>query len=247
MNDPTALGSALDNRGRFLFRRGRLAEAREAHDSALEIQEQSGDTPAALRSRNALGQVCLQEGDLPAAIARFRDTIGKARPSAEPGMEGRASVNLADALLESGEPEQAREALQILAPLPDLFTTLGDPLNVGTSLHLTARAHRLLNHLEAARDAIDSAIRIAEAGGKRVWEADWLIEAAQVRLAAGDAEAAMDQCERAVALQKQLGDLGREAEALDCRAEIQLAMGNPQAAADDHEEAARKRAAQQQA
>lgn len=234
MNDTEALASALDNRGRFLFRSGNLREARAAHSRALEIQEGTGDQPGICRSLNALGLVCLQARDLTDAVAYFTATIGKA--AGQPRWHGAASVNLAHALLESG---REAEALELLTPLPRFFAEHGDQLNVGTSRQLIAWANRLLGDYDRARDAIDAALRIAEDAGNRAWEANWLIEAARVSLALDDTAEATRRCQRAVSLQRKLRDPGREAAALDCTGEVLLAGGNAEDASAFCREAAR--------
>jgi tetratricopeptide (TPR) repeat protein len=72
-----------------------------------------------------------------------------------------------------------------------------------------------------------------------MWEAFWLIEAAQTHLAGGDAEEAMSCCRMAASLERQIGDSSREAAALDCAGEVLQAMGNMEEAAAFHMQAAR--------
>lgn len=238
MDDAEALAAALDNRGRYLFRRGKPQAAAAAHSRALAIQKETGDEPGLLRSLNALGLICLQTGDLSGAIAYFTDTINRAESAGQPRWHGAASVNLAYSLLESGE---AARAMEILEPLPDFFAGRDDQLNVGTALQLIAWANRLRDDHPAARKAIDAALRIADDAGNDVWKANWLVEAARGRLAEGNPAAALEHCGRAVALQRQLRDPVREAAALDCMGEVLAAMGNAEDAATARRDAARLR------
>lgn len=234
--EASALASALDNRGRYLFRRGELDRAKAAHSRALAIQEKIRDEPGRLRSLNALGLVSLAARDLPDAIGYLRKTRDEARHARQPRWYGTASVNLAHALLESGD---AAEAMTILEPLPEFFTERDDQLNAGTARQLIAWAHRLGNAPGPALAEINAALAIAEDAGMRVWEANWLIEAARVHLAAGDAQAALERGLRAVSLQHQLRDPGREAMARDCSGEALSAMGDTKGAAQAHRDAAR--------
>jgi tetratricopeptide (TPR) repeat protein len=82
--------------------------------------------------------------------------------------------------------------------------------------------------------AIDAALRIAENAGNRTWEAFWLIEAAEVHLAAGDTGEAMQCCRMAASLHRQIGDHSREATALDVTGEVLFAVGNAGDAAAFH-------------
>lgn len=234
--DPPVLASALDNRGRFLLRRGALDDAKAAHSRALSIQEAIGDEPGTLRSLNALGLVCFQARELREAVAYFTNIVDRARSAGESRWNGAALINLAHALIESGH---AAQAMEILMPLPRFFAERGDQLNEGTAYHLIAYAHRLSGDNTAALAAIDTALRIAEDAGNRAWEANWLIEAARVHLAMGDTTEAM-QCSRmAASLQRQIGYYSREATALDCTGGVLLAMGNAEDASSFHREAAR--------
>jgi tetratricopeptide (TPR) repeat protein len=150
--------------------------------------------------------------------------------------EGMARANLAEAQLEAGDTALA---LRTLAPLPQHFADLRNPGQEGNALFLLGRAHRLAGNLAAAREAMDSALSIAEQAGNRMWEAWWLIEAARVHLAAGETSEAMRCCQLAASLERQIGDHSREAAALDCAGEVMLAEGNAGEAAAFHHEAAR--------
>jgi tetratricopeptide (TPR) repeat protein len=235
IDDPAALASALDNRGRFLFRRGALLDAKDAHARALEIQEDAGDEAGILRSLNALGLLCFTRRELAEATDYFTCIVDRARATGEPRWDGTARVNLAHTLLEAG---RTARAMEILAPLPEFFARRRDQLNEGTALHLIALAHRALGDPAAALAPIDAALRIAETAGSRGWEAHWLVEAARVHLALGQLPEAMRCCETAVSAQRQIGDRGREAAALDCTGEVWLAMGNAENASAFHRMAA---------
>jgi hypothetical protein len=227
---------ALDNRGKFLFRRRLLRDAEAVHSRALSIREQAHDQRGICESLNALGLISLRTREFPAAITYFERTAANARDLGDLQWEGLARMNLAETRLESGHPEVA---LEIVAPIPSLFADLHDQAYEGNALWLLSWAHRLLgNHAEALA-AIDSALRIAERASNRMWEAFWLIEAARGHLAAGDTAEAMQCCRMAASLQRQIADASREASALDCAGEVLLAMGNPQDAAAFHIEAAR--------
>jgi tetratricopeptide (TPR) repeat protein len=236
LGDGSALADALDNRGKYLFRRRMFTDALEAHSRALAIREDIGDRKGVLESLNALGLVCLWSRELAQAAAYFEDTVEKARATDEPRWEAIASMNLVEAQLEETHVALALDAVE---PLPRLFADRGEVAYEGNSLWLLSWARRLQGDTAAALEAIDGALRIAEDASNRMWEAHWLTEAARVHLAAGDTTEAMRCCRMAASLQRQIGDPSREAMALDCTGQVLLAMGNVADAAAFHQEAAR--------
>jgi tetratricopeptide (TPR) repeat protein len=236
LGDQEALAAALDIRGRFLFRRRRLDQAKATHGRALAVREELSDQQGVCRSLNALGLVCLRTRELTQAVAYFTDTTERARAAQDAHWEGLGRMNLAEAQLEA---EDTASALETIRPLPQFFADRSDPAYEGNALWLLAWAERLAGNLEAAQTAIDRALRIAEQASNRMWEAWWLIEAARVHLALGELAQAMDCCRMAASLERQIGDHSREATALDCAGEVLLATGNAQEAADFHREAAR--------
>jgi tetratricopeptide (TPR) repeat protein len=234
--DPAALAAALDNRGILLFRRRALDEARATHARALSIREEMGDERGICHSLNALGLIGLRTRELAEAAAYFAGTAERAHRIGDLHWEGLGRMNLAEAQLEAGD---VAPALQTARPLPQFFADLHDPGYEGNAFWLLSWSERLAGNLAAALAAIDAALRIAENAGNRMWEASWLIEAAQVHLAANDTDEAMKCCRMAASLQRQIGDHSREAAALDCAGEVLLARGNAEDAAAFHQETAR--------
>lgn len=234
--DPVALAAALDNRGKFLFRRRALSEAKEAHVRALAIREEIGDQRGTCRSLNALGLIGLRTRELAETARYFAATAEQARRIPDPHWEGLGRMNLAEAQLEAGDTSLA---LETVGPLPQYFADLQDPAYEGNALWLLSWAHRLAGNFAAALVAIDAALRIAEDASNRMWEGFWLIEAARVHLAMSDTEEAMKCCRMAASLERQIGDPSREATALDCVGEVLQAIGNTEDAAAFHREAAR--------
>jgi tetratricopeptide (TPR) repeat protein len=234
--DLAALAAALDNRGRFLFRRRRLDEARATHERALGIRRELGDPLGICRSLNALGLIGLRTRQLEEAMAQFLATAEQAHAIGDRHWEGMARMNLAEAQLEAGDVSLA---LETVGPLPQFFADLDDPAYEGNALWLLSWARRLAGDPAAALAAIDAALQIAEDSSNRMWEAFWLIEAARVHLARGVSQEAMSCCRMAASLERQIGDHSREATALDCTGEVLLTAGNAEDAAAFHREAAR--------
>jgi tetratricopeptide (TPR) repeat protein len=230
------LAAALDNRGRFLFRRGAPDEASVAYSRALSIRRDIGDQSGTIQSLNALGQISMRIRKLSDAIDYFASATEQARDNGDPWWEAIARSNLVGAQLELGHERQVRE---VIGSLRQFFAARGEQLNEGNALMLLSRAYRLLRDPASALTAIGAALQLAEDLGNRTLEGFWLIEAARVHLALGDTGEAMRCCRMAASLQRQIGDHGREAMALDVTGEVFLAMGNPADASAFHREAAR--------
>jgi tetratricopeptide (TPR) repeat protein len=236
MADPAALAPALSNRGKFLFRRRLLEDAKAAHARALSVRQELGDSRGILESLNALGLIGLVTRELSEAAEYFAQAAAMARGIGDARWEGMAHANLAEAQMEAGD---IALALQTVAPLPQLFAGLNNPGQEVNALWLLSRAQRIDGNFAEALAAIDAALHIAEDAGNRMWEAWLLIEAARVHLAVGETGEAMRCCQMAASLERQIGDHSREAIALDCAGEVLLADGNVGDAAAFHHEAAR--------
>jgi tetratricopeptide (TPR) repeat protein len=236
LNEPASLAAALDNRGRFLFRRRLLDQSKATHARALAIREEQGDEQGICASLNALGLICLRTRELEQAAAYFADAAERARQAGDALWDGWARSNLAEAQLESGD---AALALATARPLPQFLADQNDLTSEGNARWLLAWAERLAGNLPAAQAAIDEALQLAEQTSNRACEAWWLVEAARVHLAAGQLTEAMDCCRMAASLERQIGDHSREATALDVTGEVLLAAGSAEDAAAFHLEAAR--------
>lgn len=236
LGEPASLAAALENRGRYLFRRRLLDEAREVFAEALRIREDGDDGRAVCESVNALGLAHLWARELDAAAGFFRRAASGFHDLGDPRWESLALSNLAEVHLETGDAERA---LELVGPLPATFERLGDRAMQGNALWLTAWAERLRGDLSAAGAAIHSALALAEEASNRMWEGFWLIEAARTHLAEGAFEEAMQCCSMAASLQRQIGDTGREALALGCAGEVLQALGNLDDAASFHRQALR--------
>jgi len=226
--NPAALAAALDNRGRYLFRRRMLEQARECHARALDLRRAAGDRRGTCRSLNALGLVCLRERDLAQASTYFTDAERTAVSAGEERFAALARMNLAESLLDAGRD---REALDVLRPLPALFANWQDSSYEGNAWWLLSWARRASGDPAGAFAAIGAALRIADGTANSVQRAHWLAEAARVHLALGDTGQAAACGREAAALQREIGDESREATALDITGDAALAAGDAISAA----------------
>lgn len=155
---------ALNNAGSTLFKLGRFHEAAEQFRHALE---RAPDSLEAQVAQVALGAALQRKGDLPAALAVFRDLVARRPDCAE------AHWNLALALLMAGEFREGWDEYQ-WRWRRDSFTSprreLAAPVWDGTPLH----GRRILVHGEQGLgDTIQFArylTMVAAAGGVVVAE-----------------------------------------------------------------------------
>jgi ATP/maltotriose-dependent transcriptional regulator MalT len=97
--------------GRVWYVRGRLAEATELPDSAIEAARLLGNREALAWSLYNRSVVALACGDLDLALANAEESVELTRDAEEDYVAAWAAVRLAAALLEAGRPAEAVELL----------------------------------------------------------------------------------------------------------------------------------------
>ncbi len=96
---------------RAWYVRGKLAEATELLDGAIEASRLSGNTQALAGNLFNRSVVAVAVGDLDIAVATAQESVDLARDLDEGFVAAWAAVRLAGALLETGQPAQAVELL----------------------------------------------------------------------------------------------------------------------------------------
>ena len=97
--------------GRTCYVRGKLAEASELIDGAVEAARLSGHTPALVGNLFNRSVVAVAVGDLDLAVDTAHESVDLARDLDHGFVAAWAAVRLAGALLETGRPAQALELL----------------------------------------------------------------------------------------------------------------------------------------
>ena len=168
---------------------GRLAEAAELLDSAIEAARLSGNTQALAWVLFCRSFVAVPSGDAEIAVAAAQESLDLTRDVGESVIAARAALMLAVALLQTGQPARAAEVLassaggEQLTLVPDVWRAYGLQLMTSCWLELGRRP-------EAERAAA-GAQASAAAVGLRLPTAMAHHAAAAVALDAGDpAEAA---------------------------------------------------------
>ncbi|MGH8929944.1 MAG: LuxR C-terminal-related transcriptional regulator [Egibacteraceae bacterium] len=176
---PMMLGTCL-----ALSMRGRLAEAGELADAAVDASRLSGSAQVlswALWVRSALALVT---GDLPAALAAGQESVALARTLDSFLISATYGSVLAPTLLEIGQAEQCRTALLAAVSAPD---TLVVPVAKCACYALLTHAELALGHVESAREWSLRAEATAHGLGLRVVTGLGLRARAAVLLADGQA------------------------------------------------------------
>ena len=171
--------------------RGELAEATEVLDDAIEATRLSHDLQALAWNLFNRSAAALASGDLETALSTARESVDLTREHGPSLIAVRAAVVWASALVESGEPARAVEALvdspegENLASLPGGWRT--------KRLELLTRGYLDLDRADDAARTAAEAEACAEAFGLRLSLAMAYRARAAVALHAGDAELAAER------------------------------------------------------
>ena len=183
--------------------RGKLAEAGELLDGGIEAARLLGNTHALVWSLGSRSAAALQAGDVDLALAAAQEAVDLSADLDEGFHTAEAAVDLARALLETGEPQRAVDLLVGSAGGEELVLIAGGP-----------RAHYLesLTHCWLALDRPAEARRAAAAA--EAWAASLQLPmaiawanraAAAVDLYTGNASGAAERALAAVAGADEVG------------------------------------------
>jgi DNA-binding NarL/FixJ family response regulator len=188
--------------------RGKLAEAGELLDGGIEAARLLGNTHALVWTLLGRSAAALHAGDVELALAAAQEAFDHSANLDEGFHSAEAAVDLARALLESGEPQRAVELLLESAGGEDLVLIAGGPR--AHYLESLARCWLALDRPADARRAADSAEAWASALQLPMALAWADRAAAAVDLHAGEAAGA---AERALAAAAAADDMGAPVEA----------------------------------
>jgi ATP/maltotriose-dependent transcriptional regulator MalT len=215
---------------------GRLAEAAELLDAAIEAARLSGNTQALAWVLFCRSFVAVPSGDAEIAVAAAQESLDLTRDAGESVIAARAALMLAVALLQTGEPARAAEALASSAGgeqvtlIPDVWRAYGLQLMTSCWLELGRRP-------EAERAAA-SAQACAATVGLRLPTAMAHRAAAAIALDAGDAARAADSALTSAALADEVGAPVWAAVARTLAGRALAQLGEPERAVAELETAA---------
>ena len=215
---------------------GRLADAAELLEAAIEAARLSGHSPALAWALFCRAFVAVPAGDLKTAIAAGQESLELATEGSQDVIAARAAAVLAVALLDAGHPDQAAAALagpvgsQHFDAIPDVWRAY--------LLELMTRCWLALGRREQAQAAAAGAQASAEAVGLRSAQAMALRASAAVALAGGEAARAAQQAMRAADLADAVGLPIEAALARTVAGRALAELGDPDRAVSELERAA---------
>ena len=171
-----------------LLMKGQLSEAIRASEAAADSAAAAGHDRLSMWALEAMSLATYWAGDIDHALATAREAVACAERTAEPFFSGLSRVQLAGALLASGEAASARTELAALDSEP---TRRLLDLGAAHGWGLLTEAHLALGELEAAAEVTARAIERAEAAPLPQQLAAVRYAQAAVTLACGDAGAAV--------------------------------------------------------
>lgn len=196
----------------LLLRNGRLNEALEAAQQAVDALQTAPDNPTLIFALNVLGVIHLHQGDFAAGRRTLEAVVETARRQGQTGEQLKALVNLGSACLRAGEYARA---LEVLAEGRALARQVGDRAGEAFCLVNLGGGAALLGDLDAAwRDLEDAVTTAREAGIPNV-EMHALVSLAAVSGLRGDDPARVAAyAQQGVELARKLGDPLASARAL---------------------------------
>ncbi|MEA2418375.1 MAG: hypothetical protein QOE60_581 [Thermoleophilaceae bacterium] len=177
-------------RGMIWWGEGKLAEAIEPLDDAIEATRATGNTQALAWSLYARSMVAQAAGDVETALATGQEAFDISDDGKPSHVAAGAARGLAGALLEVGKAEQAVELLERSAGGPDMPRSA--PSWRSSVLELLTRCRLALGHLDEARRAAEGAAAAADVVGLPLAKAYADRAAAAVALETGDGARAAD-------------------------------------------------------
>jgi DNA-binding CsgD family transcriptional regulator len=183
--------------------RGKLAEAAELLDGGIEAARVLGNTHALVWSLSGRSSAALRAGEVELALGTAQESVDLSRELGEGFHSAEAAADLAAALLESGDPQQAVDVLVGAAGGEELPMIAGSPR--ARFLEVLARARLSLDDPVGARRAATCAEEWAAAVGlpmASVWAGR---ATASVELATGAAVRAAKQALTSAADADELG------------------------------------------
>ena len=159
LGDRRSIALSLNNLGLVYQDSGRFEEALDAFNEALAIRKDIGDAPGMAQTLNNLGTIHQDNGDHARATALWGEALEYARRVGDRMREAVILTNLGESSYRKGDPE---DAIRVLSDAERISATLGDRILEAEILRGLAKAHMLLENLEAARGYVARSVAIFE-------------------------------------------------------------------------------------
>ena len=200
--DDLLVARATNNLGAIADLRGQRREALALFQLALPAYQRLGHPLGLAQSWHNMAIAYRHLGDAGSADECELRAIEFAREAESRQLAAMAQVGRAELCLARGDAAlaaaQARRAANEFADIPD-------PAREADALRLAGTAALAIGDLDAAREAVERAVSLAEAHGSALIEAESRRARSAVRARSGDPEGARDDAARAAALFERLG------------------------------------------
>jgi tetratricopeptide (TPR) repeat protein/transcriptional regulator with XRE-family HTH domain len=204
----------------FYYRRGYWGDWVATHQTGLDSARASGDLEAEAWMLNNLG-IAYGDQRMAESLNYFEQAVALYGEAGDKHGEARASVNLANALLDMGEFAEARPAAEHALSLHRQgFYRHGE----GIALNILGCACRELGRFSEAIESLHQALAIYRDLGDRMTEADSLSELGETYLKLGQLSNGIASLRASLTIERDIGDRHHQAVSLH-----RLARGQRQA------------------
>ena len=159
-DDPLARIDVLHALGGLHKELGELDAARPLLEEALTLSRRADANPYLVDSLDEMGEFLLADGEPVEAVPPFTEALGLARDSENRWQEAHLLTDLASAQTALGNDD---EALRLLFEAVRLSDQIGRRSTLAKAYFHIARIERGRHELQAARDAIEQAVAVADA------------------------------------------------------------------------------------
>ncbi len=207
LGDRRSIALSLNNLGLVCQDSGRFDEALAAFSEALSIRREIGDISGMAQTLNNLGTIHQDNGDHQKASELWTESLEYARRVGNRMREAVILTNLGESYYRRGEPN---EAIRVLSEAERISAHLGDRILEAEILRGLAKAHQLLQDLDAARGYITRSVALFEQARSKPFLGVALRTLAEVESASGPGQdggrTAEDAYRQSLALFEELGN-----------------------------------------
>ncbi|MEU4251920.1 tetratricopeptide repeat protein [Amycolatopsis sp. NPDC026612] len=213
--------------GDVLWELGELAAAYDLQSKAIETATRQGYAAGRQLAESHAGRPAQALGDLERAVEHYRTGLELCRSAREHADEASVLANLAGALRDLGEYEEA------LATARDALakaTRLGMRRTQAGAHHVLGTVMVALGRIDEARTTLESALALSVAAAHPRGRGDALVALSAVHLRQGKFDEAYDRAGRALVISEQTGHRLIRADSLVAMAAVELERGESGAA-----------------
>ena len=199
---PATRARALSEASWLSLLQGRTDDARRLAAEGLDLYREVGDPDGIATSLDNLGELALTDGDFPAAIARFDESLAIWNERDRRWSAAMSLISLACATLNLDDLDRSRAACDEARAIME---TVGDQRGAALAVISLAWLEMRCNEIDAAENLFLDALATLQQIGAHLESAEAIEGLAAVADARGDRELAVDHAEAAVELREATG------------------------------------------